>query len=62
MTYYEAINILDERREGADMPQERINIALFLTGDISENEILRVYPYGNTDKQIHNSHTINQKE
>ena len=50
MTYYEAINLLDERREGADMPQERINIALFLTGDLNENELLRVNTYRNTDK------------
>jgi hypothetical protein len=34
MTYTEAINILTERREGADMPQHVILQALELTGDL----------------------------
>ncbi len=34
MSYVDAKNILDERREGADMPEEVVTRALELTGDI----------------------------
>lgn len=33
MTYFDASNILDMRRAGADMPQAVIDKALELTGD-----------------------------
>ena len=34
MTYFDAQNILDDRRHGADMPVEVVNRALELTGDV----------------------------
>ena len=34
MNYFEAHDVLDERREGADMPEEMVTRALELTGDI----------------------------
>ena len=34
MTYSDAINILDMRRAGADMPQSIVDKALELTGDL----------------------------
>lgn len=33
MTYHQALNLLDLRREGADMPQAVVDKALELTGD-----------------------------
>jgi len=33
MSYHDAVNILDMRREGADMPQAVVDKALELTGD-----------------------------
>lgn len=41
MNHPQAHNLLDQRREGADIPQDQINQALFLTGDLSENELLK---------------------
>ncbi|MEP6587167.1 MAG: hypothetical protein ABJA84_00215 [Polaromonas sp.] len=34
MTYHQAMNILDLRRAGADMPESLVNQALELTGDV----------------------------
>jgi hypothetical protein len=34
MTYYQASDILDQRRAGANMPKEVIDKALELTGDL----------------------------
>lgn len=54
MNHPQAHNLLDQRKAGADMPQDRINMALFLTGDLSENELLRVSPNTQHD-QINNN-------
>ena len=35
MTYFDAQNILDMRRAGANMPENVVNRALELTGDIT---------------------------
>lgn len=40
MNYYQASNILDEVREGANYPIHIINKALELTGDLNEYGIL----------------------
>jgi hypothetical protein len=40
MTYTEAKSILDSRKEGADMPDAVVNLALELTGDLRVNRIL----------------------
>jgi hypothetical protein len=47
MNHPEAHNLLDERKAGAEMPAHIVNQALFLTGDLSENELLRVNTYSN---------------
>lgn len=41
MNHPQAHNLLDQRKAGADLPQHQINQALFLTGDLSENELLK---------------------
>ena len=48
MNHPEAHNLLDERREGAIIPESRVMYALFLTGDLTENELLRVNTYSNS--------------
>lgn len=35
MSYADAINLLDRRRQGADMPDEVVQKALELTGDLT---------------------------
>lgn len=50
MNHPQAHNLLDQRKAGADLPQHQINQALFLTGDLSENELLRVYPHSQHDQ------------
>jgi len=34
MTYFQAIKILDEVKDGVDHPEQLINEALLLTGDV----------------------------
>ena len=36
MNYFDAQNILDQRKAGAEMPDEVVNLALALTGDIEQ--------------------------
>ncbi len=59
MNHPQAHNLLDERRAGADLPQERINMALYLTGDLSENELLRVSPNTQHNKTNNNRNLPN---
>jgi hypothetical protein len=44
MNHPEAHNLLDQRKAGADLPAHVVNQALFLTGDLSKNELARVNP------------------
>lgn len=37
MSHADAMNILDQRRAGADMPQSVVDRALELTGDLEEH-------------------------
>jgi len=57
MNHPEAHNLLDQRKAGADIPQHVINQALFLTGDLTENELLRVNTYSIGSKYGHNCTT-----
>lgn len=49
MNHPQANNLLDEAREGAAHSIYAISYALFLTGDLSENELLRVSPNTKND-------------
>lgn len=44
MNHPQAHNLLDEAREGAAHSIYQISYALFITGDLTENELLRVSP------------------
>ena len=37
MTYFDAQNILDQRRAGQDMPEEVVTRALQMTGDVEHH-------------------------
>lgn len=54
MNHPQAHNLLDQRKAGADLPQDQINQALFLTGDLSESELLRVNPSSQNDQTDNN--------
>jgi len=54
MNHPEAHNLLDQRKAGADLPAHIVNQALFLTGDLSENELVRVNTYSTNDKSSDN--------
>jgi len=54
MNHPEAHNLLDQRKAGADLPAHVVNQALFLTGDLSENELARVNTYSINDKNSDN--------
>lgn len=41
MSYADAINLLDERRAGRDLPPEIVQAALELTGDIEPKPTIR---------------------
>lgn len=49
MNHPQAHNLLDEARAGAAHSIYSISYALFLTGDLSENELLRVSPSTKND-------------
>jgi len=49
MNYHQAKNLLDEVKAGAQIPQHLINQALFLTGDLSENELCKTNGCNNTE-------------
>jgi len=57
MNHPEAHNLLDQRKAGADIPQHVINLALFLTGDMTENDLLRVNTYSIGSEYGHNCST-----
>jgi hypothetical protein len=50
MNHPQANNLLDEAREGAAHSIYSISYALFLTGDLSENELSRVNPNSQNDQ------------
>ena len=41
MTYKDAQVLLDDRREGAEITERRVLIALELSGDISSDELIK---------------------
>jgi hypothetical protein len=59
MNHPEAHNLLDQRKAGADLPAHVVNQALFLTGDLSENELLRVFPNTQHNKTNNNRNLPN---
>jgi hypothetical protein len=59
MNHPEAHNLLDQRKAGADLPAHVVNQALFLTGDLSENELLRVSPNTQHNKTNNNRNLPN---
>ena len=50
MNHPQANNLLDEAKAGAAHSIYSISYALFLTGDLSENELLRVSPNAKNDR------------
>lgn len=50
MNHPEAHNLLDQRKAGVDLPAYIVNQALFLTGDLSENELARVNPNSQNER------------
>lgn len=42
MTYHQAHNLLDQAREGASIPESVITRALELTGDVAEDELIKL--------------------
>jgi hypothetical protein len=54
MNYVQAVNLLDMRRAGKDMPVDLVNQALELTGDLEDDLIAEIQQEKDTNnKNLH---------